>query len=105
MAAAVIHRFEFDDLRRFASAMGAAVGLSPPRSLALSSHLLWFDAAGAPKLGIATLPSWLEAIERRQVQPAATGRVTSERTALARLDGEGGPAPLILERAAAVAVE
>jgi hypothetical protein len=105
VAAAGIHRYEFDNLRRFASAMGAAVGLPPPRSLALSSHLLWFDAAGAPKLGIATLPSWLEAIEHRRIDPMATGRVTSERTALARLDGEGGPAPLILERAAEVAVE
>jgi len=105
VAAAVIHRYGFDDLRRFASALGAAAGLPPPRSLALTSHLLWFDAAGAPTLGIATLPSWLEAIERRRVDPTATGRVTSERTALALFDGENGPAPLILGRAAEVAVE
>jgi LDH2 family malate/lactate/ureidoglycolate dehydrogenase len=105
VAAAVIHRYGFDDLRRFASAIGAAAGLPPPRSVALTSHLLWFDAAGAPDLGIARFPSWLEAIERRRIDPTATGRVISERTALATLDGENGPAPLVLARAAEVATE
>ena len=105
VAAAVIHRYGFDDLRRFASAIGAAAGLPPPRSVALASHLLWFDAAGAPDMGIASLPCWLEAIERRRVDPTATGRVISERTALAIFDGENGPAPLALARAAEVAIE
>jgi LDH2 family malate/lactate/ureidoglycolate dehydrogenase len=105
VAAAVIHRYGFDDLRRFASAIGAAAGLPPPRSVALASHLLWFDAAGAPDLGIASFPSWLEAIERRRVDPTAAGRVISERTALAVFDGENGPAPLVLARAAEVATE
>jgi LDH2 family malate/lactate/ureidoglycolate dehydrogenase len=105
VAAAVIPRYRFEDLRRFASAIGAAAGLPPPRSLNLASHLLWFDAAGAPTLGIATLPDWLEAIEHRRVDPMATGRVVSERTALAVFEGENGVAPLILGRAAEVAVE
>jgi hypothetical protein len=105
VSAAVIHRYGFDDLHRFGAALGTAVGLTSPRSLALASHLLWFDAAGAPSLGIGTLPSWMEAIERRQVNPAATGRMVSERTALAVFDGENGPAPLVLERASEVAVE
>jgi hypothetical protein len=105
VSAAVIHRYGFEDARRFAAALGTAVGLPSPQSLALASHLLWFDAAGAPSLGIATLPSWMEAIERRQVNPAARGRIVSERTALAVFDGENGPAPLVLERAGEVAVE
>ena len=105
MSAAVIHRYRFDDLRRFAVALGTAVGLSPPRSAVLASHLLWFDAAGAPTLGIATLPAWMEALEGRQVNPMATGRVIQERTAMALFDGEKGPTPLVLERAAEVAVE
>jgi LDH2 family malate/lactate/ureidoglycolate dehydrogenase len=105
VSASVIHRYGFDDVRRLAAGLGAAAGLSPTRSLALAKHLLWFDAAGAPILGIATLPSWLEAIERREIDPMAAGRVISERTSVAVLDGENGPAPLILERAAEVAVE
>ena len=105
MSAAVIHRYGIDELRRFATAIGAAVGLAPARSLALASHLLWFDAAGAPTLGIAALPSWLESLERGEVNPLATGRVVSERTTLALLDGENGLPPLIMERAAELAVE
>jgi LDH2 family malate/lactate/ureidoglycolate dehydrogenase len=105
VAAAVIHRYGFDELRRFAAAIGTAAGLAPARSLALASHLLWFDAAGAPTLGIATLPSWLEAMERGRVNPTAVGRVVSERTTLALFDGENGLPPLILERAAELAAE
>ncbi len=105
MSAAVTHRYRLDDLRRLGAAMGEAVGLSGPRSLALVAQLLWFDAAGASSLGIATLPTWLEAMTTGRVDPSATGRVTQERTALALLDGERGPAPLVLERAAAMAVE
>lgn len=104
MSAAVLHRYRFDDLRRFAAALGAATGLPAPGAMNLAAHLLWFDAAGAPSLGIATLPSWLEAIDRRQVDPTKTGRVVHELTALAVYDGENGPAPLVLERAAEVAV-
>src|SRR5262249_33986287 len=92
-------------LRRFASALGSAVGLDPARGLALASHLLWFDAAGAARLGIATLPDWLEAMEGGQVDVRARGRVISERSALAMFDGQNGVAPLLLERAAELAVE
>lgn len=105
MSAAVIQRYGFDDLRQFAAALGSAVGLPQPRSLSLASHLLWFDAAGAPNLGIATLPSWMEAIKTGRVNPRATGRLISERTALTVFDGENAPAPLVLERAAELAAE
>ena len=105
MAGAVIHRYGFDELRRFAAAIASAAGLAPARALALASHLLWFDAAGAPTLGIATLPSWLEEIDGGRLDPLAVGRVVSERTTLALLDGENGLPPLILERAAELAVE
>ncbi len=105
MAAAVIHRFAYDELRRFAVALGTAAGLASARSGALAAHLLWFDAAGAPTLGIATLETWLTLIDERRVDPSATGRVTRERSSLAELDGENGLPLLVLERAAEVAVE
>jgi LDH2 family malate/lactate/ureidoglycolate dehydrogenase len=100
-----MNRYGFDDLRRFAAALGTACGLAPLRALAMASHLLWFDAAGAATLGIATLPAWLEAIEGGQVDPQAAGRVVGQRSALAIFDGENGLPPLLLERAAELAVE
>jgi LDH2 family malate/lactate/ureidoglycolate dehydrogenase len=105
VAAAIIHRFRYDDLRRFAAALGSAIGLAPTRALALASHLLWFDTAGAATLGIATLPLWLEAIDAGRVDREALGRVTGERAALAHFDGQNGLPPLLLERAAELAVE
>jgi len=105
VSTAAIHRYRVDDLRRFAAALGNAVGLVPARALALASHLLWFDAAGAATLGIATLPDWLEAIETGHVNAGAVGQVMGERSALAMFDGENGVPPLLLERAAELAVE
>ena len=105
MSASVMNRYRFDDLRRFAAALGTACGLAPLRALAMASHLLWFDAAGAATLGIASLPAWLEAIERGQVDSTAVGRVVGQRSALAIFDGENGLPLLLLERAAELAVE
>ncbi len=105
MSTASAPRFGFDDLRRFAAALGIGSGLAPARALAMASHLLWFDAAGAARLGIASLPGWLEVIENGQVNPRAMGRVVGDRSALAVFDGENGLPPLLLERAAELAVE
>ena len=98
-------RYGFDDLRRFAAALGTACGLSPPRALTMASHLLWFNAAGATNLGISSLPAWLNAIAEGHVDPKAEGRMVRQRSALSILDGENGLPPLILERAAEVAVQ
>ena len=65
--------YRLDDLRRFATALGTALGVPPTRAAELASHLLWFDAAGLADFGIATLPAWLERIEARGVEPAARG--------------------------------
>ena len=105
MSTAAIPRFGFDDLRRFAAALGVGSGLTSAQALAMASHLLWFDAAGAANLGIASLPDWLESIVKGQVDPRPRGRVVGERSAMAILDGENGIPPLILERAAELAVE
>lgn len=98
-------RYRLDDLRRLASALGAGVGLARPRAAALASQLLWFDAAGASEFGIATLPDWLDRIQRGDVDPKADGRIRGEHAGTAMLDGQGGVPPLILSRAAALAGE
>jgi LDH2 family malate/lactate/ureidoglycolate dehydrogenase len=101
----VIHYYDLEGLRRFAAAMGTRCGLAAPRARALASHLLWYDAAGAASLGIASLPGWLEAIESGRVDVRATGRVVGERSSMAIFDGENGLPPVLLERAAELAVE
>jgi LDH2 family malate/lactate/ureidoglycolate dehydrogenase len=105
VSATAVRRYRVDDLRRYAAALGCASGLAPAQALALASHLLWFDAAGAASFGIGTLPNWLQTIETRQVDRNVAGAVTRERPGLAILDGQKGLAPLVLERAAEVAVE
>jgi LDH2 family malate/lactate/ureidoglycolate dehydrogenase len=98
-------RYRLDDVRRHATELANGVGLAPVRAAALASHLLWFDAAGASTFGIATLPRWLERIEAREFDVAAEGKVLTERNGTAVLDGQAGVPPLLLERAAILAVE
>jgi LDH2 family malate/lactate/ureidoglycolate dehydrogenase len=98
-------RCRLDELRRFATELISGLGVSPPRAAAMVSQLLWFDAAGASNFGIATLPRWLERIDAGEFDAAAEGRVMIERNGTAVLDGQNGLPPLILGRAAGVAVE
>ncbi len=51
-----------------------------------------------------SIHGWSRSRQARS-NPSAPGRVASERTSLAELDGENGIPPLILERAAELAVE
>lgn len=98
-------RYRLDDLRRLGSALLAKAGVAPARASAMATQLLWFDAAGAPTFGIATLPAWLERLGAGAVDPAATGSVATERAGTAVLDGRDGPGPLILARAGEIASE
>jgi len=98
-------RYRLDDLRRLAASLASALGVSPPRASALASQLLWFDAAGRPEHGIATLPDWLDRIDRKEVDPLAEGRPRLERAGTAAVDGQNGLAPLVLAKAAGIAAE
>jgi LDH2 family malate/lactate/ureidoglycolate dehydrogenase len=105
VSATVIRRYRLDDLRRFAAALGCGGGLATSHALALASHLLWFDAVGAASFGIETLPCWLERIESRKVDLNALEKISAERPSVATIDGNNGIAPLVLERAAELAIE
>jgi LDH2 family malate/lactate/ureidoglycolate dehydrogenase len=105
VSTSAVHRYRFDDLRRFGAALGAASGLVPLRALALASHLLWFDAAGAGAFGIATLPEWLEAMASGRVDAGAVGALRAEHAALVVYDGQNGLPPLVLVRAGELAIE
>ena len=98
-------RYRLDDLRRIGADLASRVGVAPARASALVTQLLWFDAAGDPKRGIATLPDWLGRIDRGEVDPGAEGKARGERAGTAVFDGQGGLPPLILARAGEIATE
>ena len=93
-------RYHLDALRRLASGLASNVGVPPARASSLASHLLWFDASGASSHGIATLPTLLERIARREIDPVAEGRAGTERAGTAVFDAQNGLALLALEKAA-----
>jgi LDH2 family malate/lactate/ureidoglycolate dehydrogenase len=79
--------------------------VSPTRASALATHLLWFDAAGASSHGIATLPNWLDKVDRKEIDALAVGRAGIEHAGTAVFDSQNGLAPLALETAAGIASE
>ena len=105
VTASSISRYRLDDLRRLATSLTASLGVAPPRASAMATHLLWFDAAGASSHGISTLPGWLERIERKEIDPSATGRASLEHAGTAIFDAQFGLPPLTLETAAGIASE
>jgi hypothetical protein len=98
-------RYRLDDLRRLGVGLAVGVGVVPARASAFVSGLLWYEAADASEYGIGSLPGWLDAIDRGDVDPKAEGKIIEEHTATAVLDGQRGIAPLILARAALVGQE
>jgi LDH2 family malate/lactate/ureidoglycolate dehydrogenase len=98
-------RFGLDELRRFAIDLCVAVGLAPVRASSFVGHLLWFDTAGLPRHGYATLPDWLERIQSGIIDPNADGSVGPERGATAVLDAARGLGPLAMSRAAGLVIE
>jgi len=103
VSATTHHRL--DDLRRLAAGLASGVGVAPARASALASQLLWFDAAGASSRGIASLPTWLDRIDRREIDPLAEGRAHHEHAGTALFDGQNGLPPLVLAKAAGIAAE
>ena len=104
-AARATAHYRLDGLRRFASGLAVGVGVTPARASAFASQLLWFDAAGASTHGIASLPDWLVRLDRKEIDPIAEGRARSEHAGTALFDGQNGLGPLVLARAAGIAME
>jgi LDH2 family malate/lactate/ureidoglycolate dehydrogenase len=98
-------RYRLDDLRNFGSALASASGIAPARASAFVSQLLWYDAAAASSFGVASLITWLERLERGELNGKAEGKIGFERAATATLDGMNGIPHLILERAGGLAAE
>ena len=105
LTAAEAARYRLDDLRRLAASLASGLGVEPARASAMVSHLLWFDAAGASTHGIATLPRWLDRLDRKEIDPVAEGRVRLEHAGTAVFDARNGLAPLALEKAGEIASE
>ncbi len=93
------------DCRRLAIDLAIGAGLARESAVALANHLLWFDAANAHDLGIASLPGWLDRVQAGEFRPAHDVEFLTERAATAVVDGGMGVPPLVLFRASAIAGE
>jgi hypothetical protein len=99
-------RHRVDELRRSIAARLEGAGVAASRASGLAGTLLWYESAGRPEFGVARLPGWLERLKAGQVNPAVEGRVgRPEFAGTAIVDGAGGLAPVVLARAAGIAMQ
>ena len=96
-------RYRADDLRRLAAELLAGAGVDHARASAMARQLLWYDGAGAHRLGIAGLEGWLSRIEGGDFAPSEIGRVGPEHASTAVVEADRGLPPLVLAHAAEIA--
>ncbi|MFO0907270.1 MAG: Ldh family oxidoreductase [Isosphaeraceae bacterium] len=94
-----------DDLKRFTAGLLERLGVPPANAALVASRVLWFEAADAAHLGIATLPELLDHLASSRFDPRSEGRIGSERNGTAVFDACQGIPLLVLARAAELAME
>jgi LDH2 family malate/lactate/ureidoglycolate dehydrogenase len=99
-------RYRVDDLRRSIASSLEGAGVGASRASGLAGTLLWYESAGHGEFGVGRLPGWLDRLKAGQVNPAVEGRVgRPEFAGTAIVDGDGGLAPVVLARAAEIAMQ
>jgi LDH2 family malate/lactate/ureidoglycolate dehydrogenase len=100
-----LSHYRVDELRRFVVAVGVASGVPPLRAAAFASYLLWFDTAGFRVYGVNSLPDWLARVDHGELDALSEGKIETEHPGTVVLEATRGLPPLILTRAAGLAME
>jgi LDH2 family malate/lactate/ureidoglycolate dehydrogenase len=93
-----------DDLIALAATILASAGTSPEHAGVVARSLVEANVAGHDSHGVLRLVSYVEFVERGEVQPSAEPALVFERGAIARVDGRRGWGQLAAQLATATAV-
>ncbi|MDX6580264.1 MAG: hypothetical protein QOJ47_1813 [Gaiellales bacterium] len=98
------HLIHPDDLIALAAAILVATGSTAECAEVVARSLVEANLAGHDSHGVLRLPSYVEFVERGEVQPSAEPGVAFERGATARVDGRRGWGQLAAQLATSTAV-
>ncbi|RXT55980.1 hypothetical protein B6S44_07810 [Bosea sp. Tri-44] len=97
-------RYSAEALRSFAAALLEAAGTPPGNAALVAQALVDADIEGLASHGLLQLPMYLERIERKSVDPAASGEIVVDTGARLTIDARNGLGHVTAERACDIAI-
>ena len=94
-----------EELARFIGDVLIAKGASAADAGTVAEGLVWANLRGVDGHGVSRLPSYLNMIERGEIDPKAQPRLPHDRAATFVLDGGRGFGPVAMMQAIAVATD
>jgi ureidoglycolate dehydrogenase (NAD+) len=87
------------DLQGFASALFQALGVAGPMADEWAKSLVWANLRGVDSHGVLRIPSYIDRLKKKLINPAPKMRVETRAGAIAVLDADRAPGAVAMSRA------
>ena len=94
-----LHVIPSSDLQGFASALFQALGVAGPMADEWAKSLVWANLRGVDSHGVLRIPSYIDRLKKKLINPAPNMRVETRAGAIAVLDADRAPGAVAMSRA------
>ena len=94
-----LHLIAGSDLQRFASALFQALGVAGPMADEWAKSLVWANLRGVDSHGVLRIPSYVDRLKKKLINPTPNMRVEIRAGAIAVLDADRAPGAVAMSRA------
>jgi ureidoglycolate dehydrogenase (NAD+) len=94
-----VHVIRSSDLERFAAALFAALGVAPPMAEQWAKSLVWANLRGVDSHGVLRIPSYIDRLKTKAINPTPRMRVEVRAGAIAVLEADRAPGAVAMAMA------
>ena len=94
-----LHVIPSSDLQRFASALFQALGVAGPMADEWAKSLVWANLRGVDSHGVLRIPSYIDRLKKKLINPIPNMRVEIRTGAIAVLEADRAPGAVAMSRA------
>jgi LDH2 family malate/lactate/ureidoglycolate dehydrogenase len=94
-----VHLIAGSDLQRFASALFQALGVAGPMADEWAKSLVWANLRGVDSHGVLRIPSYVDRLKKKLINPTPDMRVEIRAGAIAVLEADRAPGAVAMSRA------
>ena len=94
-----VHLISGSDLQRFASALFQALGVTGPMADEWARSLVWANLRGVDSHGVLRIPSYVDRLKKKLINPTPDMRVEIRAGAIAVLEADRAPGAVAMSRA------
>ena len=94
-----VHLISGSDLQRFASALFQALGVAGPMADEWAKSLVWANLRGVDSHGVLRIPSYVDRLKKKLINPTPDMRVEIRAGAIAVLEADRAPGAVAMSRA------